>query len=189
MRDRGISRASSSPRAAAFFWVGDETVSLPQGTVPRGQMFVQWEAPADRDEAVPDRARPRRRRPGHGLARHPRRPPGLGDVPAPGGLRGLRRRQARTRPRALPPGRARADGQPALDRARLPALHERRRLAGGASRPQTSTPSGRGAAIRTIRASASSPPGPVRCSRTFAPRTPWNANAAQPCSTTSGRRS
>ena len=28
------------------FWVGDETVSLPQGTVPRGQMFVQWEAPA-----------------------------------------------------------------------------------------------------------------------------------------------
>jgi pimeloyl-ACP methyl ester carboxylesterase len=29
-----------------FFWVGDETVSLPQGTVPRGQMFVQWEAPA-----------------------------------------------------------------------------------------------------------------------------------------------
>ncbi len=29
-----------------FFWVGDDTVSLPQGTVPRGQMFVQWEAPA-----------------------------------------------------------------------------------------------------------------------------------------------
>jgi len=29
-----------------FFWVGDETVSLPMGTVPRGQMFVQWEAPA-----------------------------------------------------------------------------------------------------------------------------------------------
>ena len=29
-----------------LFWVGDETVSLPQGTVPRGQMFVQWEAPA-----------------------------------------------------------------------------------------------------------------------------------------------
>ena len=28
-----------------FFWVGDETVSLPQGAVPRGQMFVQWEAP------------------------------------------------------------------------------------------------------------------------------------------------
>ncbi len=28
------------------FWVGDDTVSLPQGTVPRGQMFVQWEAPA-----------------------------------------------------------------------------------------------------------------------------------------------
>jgi len=28
-----------------FFWVVDETVSLPQGTVPRGQMFVQWEAP------------------------------------------------------------------------------------------------------------------------------------------------
>jgi hypothetical protein len=27
-------------------WVGDETVSLTQGTVPRGQMFVQWEAPA-----------------------------------------------------------------------------------------------------------------------------------------------
>jgi pimeloyl-ACP methyl ester carboxylesterase len=30
-----------------FFWVGDETVSLPQGRVPRGQMFVQWEAPVD----------------------------------------------------------------------------------------------------------------------------------------------
>ena len=29
-----------------LFWVGDETVSLPQGRVPRGQMFVQWEAPA-----------------------------------------------------------------------------------------------------------------------------------------------
>jgi pimeloyl-ACP methyl ester carboxylesterase len=29
-----------------FFWVGDETVSMPQGAVPRGQMFVQWEAPA-----------------------------------------------------------------------------------------------------------------------------------------------
>jgi pimeloyl-ACP methyl ester carboxylesterase len=28
-----------------LFWVGDETVSLPVGTVPRGQMFVQWEAP------------------------------------------------------------------------------------------------------------------------------------------------
>jgi pimeloyl-ACP methyl ester carboxylesterase len=28
-----------------FFWVGDDTVSLPYGTVPRGQMFVQWEAP------------------------------------------------------------------------------------------------------------------------------------------------
>jgi pimeloyl-ACP methyl ester carboxylesterase len=28
-----------------FYWVGDETVSLPVGTVPRGQMFVQWEAP------------------------------------------------------------------------------------------------------------------------------------------------
>ena len=28
-----------------FFWVCDETVSLPVGTVPRGQMFVQWEAP------------------------------------------------------------------------------------------------------------------------------------------------
>jgi pimeloyl-ACP methyl ester carboxylesterase len=28
-----------------FFWVVDETVSLPQGTVPRGQIFVQWEAP------------------------------------------------------------------------------------------------------------------------------------------------
>jgi pimeloyl-ACP methyl ester carboxylesterase len=28
-----------------FFWVGDDTVSLPQGAVPRGQMFVRWEAP------------------------------------------------------------------------------------------------------------------------------------------------
>jgi pimeloyl-ACP methyl ester carboxylesterase len=28
-----------------FFWVVDETVSLPEGTVPRGQIFVQWEAP------------------------------------------------------------------------------------------------------------------------------------------------
>jgi pimeloyl-ACP methyl ester carboxylesterase len=28
-----------------FFWVGDDTFSLPHGTVPRGQMFVQWEAP------------------------------------------------------------------------------------------------------------------------------------------------
>jgi pimeloyl-ACP methyl ester carboxylesterase len=30
-----------------FFWVGGETISLPPGTVPRGQMFVQWEAPAE----------------------------------------------------------------------------------------------------------------------------------------------
>ncbi len=29
-----------------LFWVGDETTSLPQGSVLRGQMFVQWEAPA-----------------------------------------------------------------------------------------------------------------------------------------------
>ena len=28
-----------------FFWVVGDTVSLPQGTVPRGQIFVQWEAP------------------------------------------------------------------------------------------------------------------------------------------------
>ena len=28
-----------------FFWVVDDTVSMPQGTVPRGQIFVQWEAP------------------------------------------------------------------------------------------------------------------------------------------------
>jgi pimeloyl-ACP methyl ester carboxylesterase len=28
-----------------FFWVVDEAVTLPQGTVPRGQIFVQWEAP------------------------------------------------------------------------------------------------------------------------------------------------
>ena len=28
-----------------FFWVVGDSVSLPQGTVPRGQIFVQWEAP------------------------------------------------------------------------------------------------------------------------------------------------
>jgi pimeloyl-ACP methyl ester carboxylesterase len=36
-----------------FFWVGDETVSLPQGTVPRGQMFVQWEAPSSVTKPYP----------------------------------------------------------------------------------------------------------------------------------------
>jgi pimeloyl-ACP methyl ester carboxylesterase len=28
-----------------FLWVEGETASLPEGTAPRGQMFVQWEAP------------------------------------------------------------------------------------------------------------------------------------------------
>jgi pimeloyl-ACP methyl ester carboxylesterase len=28
-----------------FFWVGVEPASVPAGTAPRGQMFVQWEAP------------------------------------------------------------------------------------------------------------------------------------------------
>jgi pimeloyl-ACP methyl ester carboxylesterase len=36
-----------------FFWVGDETVSLPAGTIPRGQMFVQWEAPAEVTKPYP----------------------------------------------------------------------------------------------------------------------------------------
>jgi pimeloyl-ACP methyl ester carboxylesterase len=36
-----------------FFWVGDETVSLPVGTVPRGQMYVQWEAPPDVTKPYP----------------------------------------------------------------------------------------------------------------------------------------
>ena len=115
------------------FWVGDETVSLPQGTVPRGQMFVQWEAPATVTKPYPIVLVHGGGGQGTDWLGTPDGRPGWATFLLQDGIRGLRRRPARTRPRALPPGCARADGQPALDRARLPALHERRRLAGGAS--------------------------------------------------------
>ena len=86
----------------------------------------------DRDEAVSDRVHPRRRRPGHRLPGHARRPPRLGDVPRPGGLRRLRRRPARPRPRAVPPGRARPARQPVPVRAGLCPVHELRGRADGA---------------------------------------------------------
>ena len=113
-------------------------------------MFVQWEAPQERDEAVPDRPHPRRRRPGHRLARHARRPPGLGDVPRPAGLCRLRRRPARPRPRAVPPGGARPAGGLFPYRA-VSALFTISADGRWRTRPRTSTPSGPEAATRTTR--------------------------------------
>ena len=115
-----------------LFWVGDETVSLPQGTVPRGQMFVQWEAPATVTKPYPivlvhggggqgtDWLGTPDGRPGwatfllqEGYAVYVVDRPGHGRAPF--------------HPDVLGPM-----GSPALDRARLPALHKRRELAEGA---------------------------------------------------------
>jgi pimeloyl-ACP methyl ester carboxylesterase len=36
-----------------FFWISVEHVTLPAGTAPRGQMFVQWEAPLEVTKPYP----------------------------------------------------------------------------------------------------------------------------------------
>jgi pimeloyl-ACP methyl ester carboxylesterase len=36
-----------------YFWVGIELTSAPYGTVPRGQMYVEWEAPVDGGRPYP----------------------------------------------------------------------------------------------------------------------------------------
>ena len=143
----------------------------------------------DRDEAVPDRVHPRRRRSGHRLPRHARRPPRLGDVPRPGRICRLRRRPPRPRPRAVPPGRARACRQPVPVRAGLRAFHELRERADGA--PDRTPPHPVAGKRRPGRPERP----PVRRRGRLAarglrrPRTPWSASAARPCSTRSARRS
>jgi pimeloyl-ACP methyl ester carboxylesterase len=51
-----VSTIESTPRHArgpvvtsrrGFFWVGTDTVAMAHGTVPRGRMFVSWEAPEE----------------------------------------------------------------------------------------------------------------------------------------------
>jgi pimeloyl-ACP methyl ester carboxylesterase len=52
MRSRHLEGEPVTARRG-FFWVGDETVSLEAGTLPRGQMYVQWEAPAEVTKPYP----------------------------------------------------------------------------------------------------------------------------------------
>ena len=154
-----------------LFWVGDETVSLPQGTVPRGQMFVQWEAPATVTKPYPivlihggggqgtDWLGTPDGRPGwatfllqEGYAVYVVDRPGHGRAPF--------------HPDVLGPM-----GSP-LSIELVSRLFTNAASSPGRTPPPASTPSGREAATRMTRACASSPPARARCSRTCPLRTP-----------------
>ena len=93
----------------SYFFVGVERAELARASYVNGkQMYVESFIPAQVRHPYSDRARARRRRAGTGLVGHAGRAPRLGADAARGGLQGLRRRSAGTRPIAVSSGRQRS---------------------------------------------------------------------------------
>ena len=140
-----IASAEVTTSRRGSFWVGIEPVPGPLGTVMRGPMFVEWEAPADPQPGPPWVLV-------HGgggqaidYTVHVRRPSRLVPAARRAGTHRVRRRPPRPWPVAASPGHPRPDGPAARLRVPAPDLHPPARR----SRQQSGCPPAHPVARRT----------------------------------------